>query len=280
MSEVIISGGLKPTPKDERDFKLGALYTLPKLSDLPESFEHPIIGIKNQLDTDYCSAFASCTVSELQEGTTLEPTWSFAVSKMISGDLDEFGQDLRTAMSVHTKYGAIEHGESPYHIDNDANLTRNIVLWPQGLFNKAIKHKKRSYLKVTGPYDDFDNIRATIYKFKNEKRGVVFGVIWGWPASQEAIDSVPTFGGGHALAITGWKKDKLVVVNSYGPTAGNGGKHLFSREVINKMVGEYGAYMFVDLSPEEVKYYLERGVKYDDGFFTLFIRAIKKFFKL
>jgi hypothetical protein len=52
--------GLLPLPKDDRDFKLGALYTLPKLSEIPDAFELDVLGIKDQRDSDFCTAFATC----------------------------------------------------------------------------------------------------------------------------------------------------------------------------------------------------------------------------
>lgn len=267
--------GLLPTPPDERDLKLGALVTLPKLSDLPRKFSHTPFEIMDQGDSDFCSAFSSCQVSSLQEGVPLDPSWSFAMSKKLSGGVNEYGQNIRDAMRVHTSYGAIESIMSPYtfNVDN-INFLRNPDNWPAHLEKEAVKHKKKSYVKVTGPYDHYDNIRATIWKFRNEKRGVCFGTIWSWDPTEVRIKTYQKDGGGHMMAITGWNDEGLVVVNSWGTKAGNKGFHYFSRSVINFMVETYGAYMFVDLTPEELRNMIENGVKIGDYWWLALIKSI------
>jgi len=99
--------GLLPLPKDKRDFSLGALYKQPKLEELPESFDLGEMRVKNQGDTDYCTAYASCLASEFQEDVSLWPDYTFAASKKISGNKDAWGQNLRHACKGQTKYGAI-----------------------------------------------------------------------------------------------------------------------------------------------------------------------------
>jgi hypothetical protein len=253
-----IGGNLKVLPKDNRDFKLSAILKLPPLEELPEEFELKPLVVHSQLNSDYCTQEASCGVSELQEEVELSPEWCFAVSKMISGDPEDFGQDLRTAVSVHTKYGAIEKSEAPYSIqDTEDEIIRYINNWPKELFEKALKHRKKSYFKVDGQYDAFDDIRAYIWKFKGESRACVLGLEWSWPLEQEIMDKVEEYGGGHAVYCRGWKKINgityLIIQNSYDKEAGNNGSHCFSREIINKFAEKYGVFTFVDMPEEEAK---------------------------
>ena len=166
-----IKGGLKPTKKDNRDFQLGKIITLPKLSELPKEFELEPLSIKDQGDTDFCTAFATCGMRELQEKKELNPYWSFAVSKIISGDPEEWGQDIRTALKSHIKYGAIEEKGVEYWRKEDhqgepiEKIARYIENYPKELFEKAKKHLAQSFFLVTGHYDHFDNIRASILVF-------------------------------------------------------------------------------------------------------------------
>lgn len=265
-------GGLNPLPKDERDFQLGAYYSLPSLSELPESFSLGEADIKHQGDTDFCTAFASCGASELQEGVRLNPLWSFAKSKEISGDMEEWGQDLRTALKVHTKFGAVEMSEM--EVDNP----RDIKTYSPLLEEEAKKHKKKTYLSVSGKYDDFDNIRASIWKFRSENRAVVFGIQFGWPLSQIIMENPAENGFGHALFALGWKVINdipyLEVVNSYGKDAGENGKHYFGRDVINKWTEQYGAFMFVDMPPEDMKRLLDANIKETDSIFTKILKEL------
>jgi hypothetical protein len=277
MQTKLLKGGLNLTPKDERDFLLGAIITLPKLSELPESFSFETLNVKDQKDTDYCTAFASCLVSELQEEVELCPEWSFAASKEISGDADKFGQDIRVAMKTHQKVGAIEKKVSPYSLENkEDSFLRKIANWPKNLYNFALFHSKESYFKITGPYDHYDNIRASIWKFRDMKRGVVTGVVWSWNLSDVLLTGISENGSGHCIPIKGWNKEGEEVQNSYGLQAGKNGIHFISRETVNHFVEMYGAYMFVDISPEKAHYYLERGVKIEEiSILTEVVRLLK-----
>jgi C1A family cysteine protease len=69
--------------------------------------------------------------------------------------------------------------------------------------------------------------------------------------------------------------------NSWGLDVGDNGYHYVSREVINKNVSMYGAYMLVDLEKEKAEHMIENGIKESDSWFIktlipfwLFIKAI------
>ncbi|MEK7578266.1 MAG: C1 family peptidase [Patescibacteria group bacterium] len=151
--------------------------------------------------------------------------------------------------------------------------------WPIELDRKAAIHLKQTYFKIVGPYDDFDNIRATMYKFRDKKQGVIIGVKWGWPLSQKILDTVPLDGFGHALAVIGWRTINgilyLKIQNSGDKTAGENGYHYVSREVINNFVGKYGAFTFVDVPRETVEYHLTYGVKLHWPWWKKIFRAIR-----
>jgi len=255
--EIQRTRGLRETPKDSRDFKLGASFRLPDLEDLPKNFVFEQISVKDQKSTDFCSAFMTTYMSEIQEDIELSPEWSFAVSKMISGDVDGWGQNLRDAMKVHTQYGALPKDVAPFSLENKTDeFLRNIQSWPKQLFEKAKAHKKKSYFKVEGRYDAFDDIRASIWLFREKKQSVGLGVMWGW-GNDPIIPKEDFDGFGHAVACIGWKdingEPYLVIHNSYGKTAGDNGGFYFPREIINKNVARFGAYMFVDMDPKDAK---------------------------
>lgn len=278
----IQKSGLLPLPPDSRDLSLGALYTLPKLKDLPNKFELDILGIKDQRSSDFCTGYATCYISELQEKVKLEPSYSFALSKELSGNIDSYGQDLRTGMKTHVKFGAIEEKQSPYSVKNKSpDFLRDIKNWEGELRLKALAHKKSTYLAVTSTfYDDFDTIRATIWRFRKEKRGVVSGVQWDWDSKQERIDTFTGKGGGHAIAYIGWDGDYLKLVNSYGRDAGKGGFHWVHRDVVNHYATMYGAFMFVDLSKDEARFYIDNGTKADVNWVIQLLQTMLKVLSL
>ena len=256
--------GLRELPKDNRDFPLGAFTVLPELSELPDEFEHTTpFPIKNQGDTDYCSAYSSCGASELQEDVELYPEYSFALSKDISGNIEEWGQDLRSACKAHLK-GAIPMPPEPQNGD-----LRDLYSYPPAWLHLAKKHAKKSYFKITGNIgdDSFDAIKKSIWKYREEKRGIMIGVIWSWRVSDYILNAPQASGFGHAIYIAGWDNDGLIAVNSYGESAGHNGKHRVTREVINAFVPRYGAYMFLDYDPEHVKTLLTRREWHFAGYF-------------
>lgn len=278
--DILKIGGLVQTPVDRRDFHVGALFKLPTVEELPSEFTLQVLSIKNQDkegDDDACSAYMADGMSELQEGIELWPKWGFAASKQISGGNDDWGQDLRTAFKRLTTYGSV-----PKNLAVKVKKPRYLDSYPAELINTARKYKKQSYLKVspTNGMDAFDTIRATIWRFREEKRAVGFGVDWGWSPTAKIINTIKT-GGGHALYTPGWKQiddqPHLISPNSYGTGVGDNGVHYFSREVINHYYGKYGAYMVADMPREEVEYMLENGIKSEDSWIVALLKVVKSF---
>lgn len=273
-----VTPGLKKLSRDGKEFRVGALFNLPKIEELPASFSLGSSFIEYQGNSDMCSGYATCGASGLQEGVRLNGQWSFAVSKSLTNDLSAFGQDLKTACKVHTEYGAIEVTES------EVSNPRDIKSYSPTLFETALKHKKQTYLEVASFSDHFDTIKKFIYRFRDEKRAVVIGVQFGWSLKDIYMDT-PIFGSGHAMYVIGWDnvngKDYLLVVNSYGEQAGQKGIHHFSREVINTYVQDYGAFAFVDMLREDVQYALDNNFKIDapGNVLLITIKAIWDFLK-
>src|ERR1051325_1982127 len=116
-NDITIGKGLLPLPKDKRDLRLGRVLGYAKLTEVPETdfmVSQPL-EIKDQGDTDMCSAYASCAASEDQEGVILEPAYTFAKTKQIIGEWRGFGANMRDALKSHTKFGALEKSKSPFH---------------------------------------------------------------------------------------------------------------------------------------------------------------------
>jgi len=271
---------LKPLKEDKRDILVGSLFSLPKLKDLPESFIISPSPIKQQAGTDYCYAFASCAVSEDQEGVVLDPLYTVFKTKQIEGN-EDWGADIRDAASSHCKFGALEQSMSPYTIDTPRATIMDKTSWTSLQDTNAFQHTKESYAQVTGPYDFFDNIRATIYYFRLEKRSVLMGLTWcaEWLNSPDGvIDHVGSQLGGHAIKICGYTKRNgtmyLVGQLSSGEEVGAKGIFLFSREVINATGPIYGALTFLDYPKTQLKAHQDLGVKIDSAMIVKLIQLV------
>lgn len=267
-----INKGLRELPQDDRDFKTGALVSLPKLSELPDEFALDCDFVLDQKGSDYCSAFATDTASSIQEDIVPCPEWGFAMSKMLSNDLEEWGQDLRTACKRVVKYGTLPKDKSPYSLDNkDDTFLRDIKNW-EFLDHYASPYRKKSFLKVEGQYDSYDDIRATMWKFNS---AVILGVKWSWSIYDYLLDGIGD-GYGHAITAIGWTKEGLILQNSAGITAGKNGRHIITREVINHYVSKYGAFFFIDIPKEDINtYYLPNNIKIGDNGYIAILKALK-----
>jgi len=248
-----VLGGLQPTQRDGRDFKLGNVTKFPSLKELPVFFDLGEKQLVNQIG-DFCTGAATCAASALQEGVPLSWKYSMALSKELTGDPNSWGQQIRPAMLTHIKMGAIELNESPYEENDTVSFLRNIKNWPNHLKILARKHMKKSVFFVNGPYDHYDNIRASLWKFRKEKRAVVSGVIWNWNISDEMLDEYKEKGTGHCILYRGFTEKGLIMQNSYGRKAGHNGFHIVGREVVNRNFEHFDGAMFIDINKEEAKF--------------------------
>lgn len=261
--------GLQKLPSDSRDFQLGFITRLPSLQELPYHLQLESPDVRDQKETDYCSAYAFTSANELQEDVLFSPEWHFAVSKEISGDVNAWGQNLRDAAKVLTKYGSLPQKHAEMGVDDEN--AREIDNWNPKHKKTAQRYRKKSYVAVTGPYDMFDNIRATLYKFKKENRGIAIGLLWRWNIKEKKLEMKNKGYFGHAMLVTGYDGDYLIVQNSAGREAGYGGLHFIHKDVINTDVPQYGAFMLVDLSPEDI----EKGITLEDNWFIRLIKILQ-----
>jgi hypothetical protein len=283
--ELKIQPGLKPITPDERDFQLGAITTLPDPKTVPDFvLTGPYLNHETQEEDD-CSAFAVCKASELQEGVLLDRKFQFALSKSKSGDPEEWGQDLRTALLTPVKLGSLEHEERPLDLENrPLSYLRYLTNWGdiKELLDFAVEHRKKSavFISPSQGMDYFDTILASMWKFKEEKRAVVFGTIFDVPLTDMFLKGKWGSGGGHAMLFIGKRtingEPYLIAQNHYPGYAGENGVHYLDRERVNQSAETFGAGMFVDYAPEEIKWLMENNLKIEDNWLKgIFIAIIK-----
>jgi hypothetical protein len=280
-----IQPGLRPITPDERDFKLGAITTLPDPKTIPDFvFTGPYLNYETQEEDD-CSAFAVCKASELQENVLLDRKFQFALSKSKSGDPEEWGQDLRTALLTPVKLGSLERENRPPELENrPLSYLRYLTNWGdiKKLLNLSITHRKKSVVFIfpSQGMDYFDTILASMWKFKEEKRAVVFGTIFDVPLTSTFLKGRWTNGSGHAMLFIGKRtingEPYLIAQNHYPGYAGENGVHYLDRERVNQSAEVFGAGMFVDYSPEEIQWLIENNLKIEDSWLKGILIAIIK----
>lgn len=281
-----IGGGLTKLPKDDKEFSFGAFFKVDKVPDF--EFNIGSSEILDQKDTDFCSAFATCGASSLQEKKTLNPYWSFAKSKELSGDIESWGQDLRSACKVHQKFGAIEYDREFSLEKHDKSFLRDIKNYPD-FTEQAKVHKKQAYFAMDSFRSKYDSIVSAIWKFKDEKRAGVTGMLWrgAWNNVEGGI--IPGLVGnqgefGHAFIFTGQKyiknKPHLIAQLSNGEEIGDKGFYYFPKIIVDKEA-TYGNYMFLDMpSSWQKEEIIKESQYYRAGFYGKVWNITKRFFFL
>lgn len=284
----MIKQGLRELSPDPRDLKVGAFYTLPALEELPPSFDlgpSPITDQIASMEEDFCASHALCGVRFYQENVPLYPAFSFAAAKKLEGDTESWGCDLRDIARSATKLGMVETSLVPPEVLNlSPKDKRDYLKYPPSLRASALFHLAESYWSVRGQYDAYDDLRVSLWKFRQSKRAVLTGVKWSWPLTDYILDSVGE-GYGHALRICGFVEDSkehpegLIAENSAGQSAGRNGRHIITRKVINEYAEKFGMFTFTDMPVSTAKYSLDNKITEKDNWVSGLLKAFLRPFR-
>lgn len=281
-----IQEGLRPIVDDNRDYSHTAVFGAIPKQQLPEQdFEVSMpLGIKDQGETDFCSAYAACAVSEDQEDVLLNPEYIFMKAKTLSRDPEKWGQDLRTMCKAMVAFGTIEQQYFPFLNDPQERSTYVQPLsWHSDLAGLAYEHRKNSFFNVDGPYDTFDNMRMTLWKDKEDRKSILTGAGWrdSWTKAKGGIipkEPIKETLFGHAFKIFGQKKIDgemhLIAQLSNGVDIGDEGIFYFPREVVNREF-TFGAFTFSDMPKEVAAYYAENKINVKDGLFKKLLKVVR-----
>lgn len=244
------------------------------------------MSILNQLDLDFCTAFAGVTLQYDIYGIPFDPFWQMAKTKEIIGSYTQYGASLRDSAMSFVKYGALPAQISPYvhngsPLDKTRDFLANWANYPASLDTLAKKYKDLSFFKVDGPYDFFDNLRSTLWIHRNDRQAVSIGLNW-HPEWTEApggiIPSVmPTSQGeGHDMAFVGQKMingvEYVIGQQTWGLNAGDNGKYYFPREIMDQIALQgFGAFIFSRFDGSGIKL---------GGFLGSVLEAVKSFLGL
>lgn len=272
--------GLREKTIDERDFQTGAIFELPELKELPAKYFVAPLSVKDQMkdrNFDFCAACAGAGLCEPKEEVELYYPFLFAAAKFESGDdLDSFGLQIRDVGKALQKWGVPEVNDVPQSV---LNLTekqrRDFRNYPESLRKAAEKHKADSYAFINGPYDTYDNVRALIWKFRELKQQVIFGVHWNWSNKKYDLFNGTKKGQGHAMWVNGWDEAGIICTNSAGVKAGKNGTHRMDRQTFNQGAEYFGSLMIVDMAPEAIRNFLNEGAKTTDSWFVKLLKSLK-----
>lgn len=269
---------------DNAPYAVGGFLTLPPLSEVPDEYSAgvPNEWVLNQTETDpfndECAGCASSIASGLLDGVRTDPHFVWMMARTRAGyKVPDFGCTNKDIALAYVKVGALKFTDSPYSFKDSRDIIADITKWDvKTLLPKAIEQRKSSSIFWVEPaqgYDAYDTGRAAITKLNKiygKKHTIVFGLMWNY--SGENIEKVAENGVGHDTLIDGWKGGKMKLLNSQGLYCGNNGHYNLNREVFNHWAEKFGAFIMVDESPENIKKYLQNGVKLDDNWIIALIK--------
>ena len=215
--------------------------------------------ILNQTDLDFCTAFSTAELQYALFGNSFDPLYQMAKIKQIRGEYKQQGANLRDAAKSIIAFGSLPAISAPYThdgslSDKDRDFLANWANWPTGLDGVAKKYIDASFFKLDGTGDTFDNIRSTLWLHRQERRAVLFGLVWHGEWTYTPYATIPhimptTQGGGHAMAVIGQKTINgevyLIFQQTWGEQIGDKGFFYFPRSIVNKSFSYgYGAFTF------------------------------------
>lgn len=275
-----IGGGLAELPADARDFSHDAVFGSIRAEALPvgDFIVAPPLVIKDQGDTDLCTAFATTGASEDQEGVILDPVFTFFATKvLVQKSPDTWGADLRSACKSHVDFGSLEEEFAPMPASVARSMMLDVKIWDEDHKALAYEHRKNTFFAVDGPHDLFDNIRMRLWMNRNKMQSVITGAKWrgSWTDAKDGM--IPTEyeerSTPHAFIIKGQRhfpgenEPRLIAQLSNGQDVGDKGIFYFPRSVVNAEF-RFGAFMFEDLPRSAVENHLYYGTKVGEGFFS------------
>jgi hypothetical protein len=258
--------GLREKQHDGTEFAVGAVTQFPPLSTLPKEYRLDISldWIRTQL-VDTCASEAMSNLLSHVNKEKVEALLTWVISRANGGySVADWGVDLKSIIMGAVRVGAPHFNDSQFHTNDDRALFADVSNWD--LINqqkKAIIYKAGTAVEVKPMYgaDYFDSVKMVLHRLQTP---VMIGVRWNWDSMNPNIDTPQTEGFGHAMLVTGYTVDRLIVLNSWGTGVGDKGYFYFNRAVINNDVNIFGAWTLIDETPEKIKWMIENGIFMED----------------
>lgn len=285
-----IGGGLTELPEDARDFSHDAVFGSVRAEELPtgDFIVSPPLVIRDQGDTDMCTAFATVAASEDQEAVLLDPNFSFFATKvLVQEDPDSWGADLRSACKSHVDYGALEEEYAPFQFTAKREQVLDQKIWDEDHKALAYEHRKNTFFAVDGPHDLFDNIRMRLWMGRFKMQSVITGAKWRRTWTDTPAGMIPEeyeeTGTPHAFVFKGQRRfpgesePRLIAQLSNGQDVGDKGIFYFPRSVVNKEF-RFGAFIFEDLPRSKAENHLYYGTKESENLFSRWAKILWRLF--
>lgn len=217
----------------------------------PKTLGRALRTPENQHNTLRCAEYASAVNAGYARGFRFSPDRQVPiVSKIQGSSVDNGGSDPNSVMKAGRDFGYLLYEKATLSLEKDGiEQTGFSISWPAEELTPQ-DDRDISFLKVDGTLDTFDCIRSALFSSydSNTKLGAGVQAFGKWYGEWTHAYIVPTdynqFAGYHSYLFVDFTEVNgipyLIAQNSYGTDAGNGGYHLFPREVINREFPKQG----------------------------------------
>lgn len=240
----------KHDPRSDK-FSHNLFYGTVNPLQLPKTLGRALRTPENQENTTRCAEYASAVNAGYARGFRFSPDRQVPVVSSIQGKpVDSGGSDPNAVMKAGRDYGYILFDSAARSLEKDGmEYSGDAHYWPDEQL-KPQDTRDISFLKVDGTLDIFDNTRSTLFLSYDAKTALgpgvqAFGKWYNeWTGAYEIPQHYETFVGYHSWLFVDFTElngiQYLIAQNSYGPNVGNGGYHLFPREVVNREFSIWG----------------------------------------
>lgn len=212
--------GAIDSPVDLRDYDYSMVSGSSEKIEVPESFELDYdIPIQNQGSIGSCVAHALMEMKSYIDNNMY--SIGFLYGNRSDTDHQESGLVPRQALKNLVKYGDCFKESFDYNIEYPDVRNKMSEIGTDKLLTEAAGHKSLAYVSLNS-----DEIKEYLVKYKKPIMIVVrvYQNFYNAKSNKGIIPSEPVgaYKGNHAMVITGYKKDMIKIVNSWGNTGDNG----------------------------------------------------------
>lgn len=259
MQNIELGFGLKPSPKDERDYKLHEINAkIGYAPATPVSYLSDISQLPVLMQGTQPSCVGHATAAGMMWKDNGAWSWDYSprylydLCKRDDGDPNE-GTFYRQALKEANSYGVCDNAEFPNDVTLPYATYVNWNLIPANAFSVASDRKVQTYVSVQNL--TFQSIKDAIYQNGVVLLGVEVGKEWytsvegigSWVAADVLPVRPPaTVISGHAILAYGFDANYIYFRNSWSTEWGNEGNGYFG---INYMPFVQEAWTFMDLDP-------------------------------
>lgn len=261
--EPFIFGAVDQQKKDT-DFDLSQIGAS---SEIPEEYNTPYSGeINHQRKIPACGSHAGAHLKNIQENKTHSPAYLWKRIKQIDMFPPEAGTSMEFIFKALQKFGVCEDRLLP----NDTTVSLKEYTDPSVITKEmdenALNSRIGAFAYNWNP--TFESLKRDIYTYKVIIVRIEITADW-WTPSWKGKHILPLKKnypnqGGHFVVLTGYDKDHIYGINSFGDTWGNKGFLSFTKDYMSQVTYYGTCFDYNDKIPYIFKRTLKKGSRGTD----------------